>query len=119
MRTVRESEHTKVECLDEPGAGGACHHYEVINSKPPSEKDLKLLGLLGFQKGPIQEAGVNGLQNEDLLAIVIDRLTGFQSGEFACNQNALALSACLTAIRTLDERTADRKARNVEGKSEA
>ena len=30
-----------------------------------------------FQNGPIKENGVNGCQNEDLIAVVIDRLQQF------------------------------------------
>ena len=35
-----------------------------------------------FQNGPIAEAGVNGLTHEALLAVLEDRLVGFQSGPY-------------------------------------
>jgi len=113
MRTVRTAEYLNVLCLDEPGAGNACHKYEIVLA----ENRNQIAGVVNFQNGPIQESGVNGIQNEDLLAIVIDRLQGFQSGQYACERNEKALTSCLDALKNLEERTAERKARNVEGKN--
>jgi hypothetical protein len=68
-----------------------------------------------FQDGPIQETGVNGISNEALLAIVEDRLAGFQSGQYACRENAIALTKIQEAMMWLHKRTRDRAARGVEG----
>lgn len=116
MRKVNigTSRFTEVVCLDEPGAGNACHLYEVVNKNDPST----LFAQVSFQNGPIQEAGVNGCHQEDLLAIVIDRLRSFQAGEYACRENALALTKLEEAMHWLNHRTADRQARGVEGLSE-
>jgi len=54
---------------------------------------------------------------EDLLNIVVDRLESFQSGDFACRENALALTKVQEALHWLNHRTADRIDRDVEGKS--
>ena len=109
---------TVVNCLDEPGSGGACHEY-VVRPCPSKESVCTLdFAKVSFQNGPIGEAGANGCQNENLLAIVIDRLQGFQSGDFKCRENALALTKCEEALMWLNKRTADRRARGVEGKSE-
>lgn len=113
MRIVNESAHTTVICRDEPGAGNACHVYEVTQTGYGETS----LTHIEFQNGPIQENGVNGCQNEDLLAIVIDRLQGFQSGNFACRENAIALTKIQEALMWLEKRTSDRKSRGVEGKS--
>lgn len=113
MRTVREAPHTTVICRDAPGAGNACHIYEVTQTGYGQTS----LTSVRFQNGPIQENDVNGCQNEDLLAIVIDRLQGFQSGNFSCRENAIALTKCQEALMWLEKRTADRVARGVEGKS--
>lgn len=112
-RVVCRINNTVVTCLDEPGQGGACHKYVVHSTGKPSE----LLGDVNFQNGPILEAGINGVQNEDLLAIVIDRLEGFQSGNYACRDNAIALTKCQEALLWLQKRTRDRQSRGVEGKS--
>ncbi len=101
---------TYVSAKDERGAGHANHIYEVYEGGGG-----KLLGTVNFQNGPIQENGVNGVQNENLLMIVIDRLIGFQTGEFACAENEEALRLIIQATSILQLRTAKRKARGVEG----
>ena len=96
----------------ERGPGNARHSYAVL-----SQDGEQKLALIDFQKGPIKETGVNGVQNEQLLAIVADRLIGFQAGEFACPENQKALESVLLALSTLQMRTEIRKARGVEGQS--
>ena len=97
---------TAVAATDERGAGHANHAYKVYDNVSGDA-----LHTVHFQKGPIQEVGVNGLQNEDLLMIVIDRLIGFQTGEFACEENEEALRLLIQATSILQLRTAKRKAR--------
>jgi len=112
MEVIRKTEYTEVLVWDEPGQGNACHGYTVRKSVGPELPDMTRVD---FQNGPIQENGVNGCQNEDLLAIVIHRLQGFQSGKFLCRENAIALTKIQEALMWLDKRTSDRKARGVEG----
>ena len=69
-----------VTVTDEPGSGGANHAYEVSGYAGKSGANSVLIE---FQNGPINEAGVNGLTHEVLLAIVADRLRSFQQGPFA------------------------------------
>lgn len=108
--------YTKVMVLDEPGAGGACHNYKVL-PVIPLDADKKMdFAVIHFQNGGIQEAGVNGCFNEDLLAIVIDRLQGFQSGDFKCRENELAITKIEDALHWLNHRTTERAKRGVEGK---
>ena len=102
---------TKVVVLDEPGQGNACHKYQVETLTEP----VKVTANVSFQNGPIKEFGVNGCHQEDLLAIVIDRLRSFQLGPFACRENALALTKLEEAMHWLNHRTSDRINRNVEG----
>lgn len=105
------NEALRIVVLDEPGQGNACHKYSinVIGGESCSGQ------VISFQNGPIQEFGVNGISNESLLAIVEDRLLGFQSGDFACRENALALTKIQEAMMWLLKRTRDRIARGVEG----
>jgi hypothetical protein len=58
---------------------------------------------------------VNGITNEVLLAIVLDRLNGFQQGEFKSRENALAITKIEEAMHWLHHRTREREARGVEG----
>jgi hypothetical protein len=114
--------------LDEPGHGGACHEYMVTGMRIPaplSEHALNHLQSSGycygvripFQNGPANEAGVNGVSNEVLLAIVADRLEGFQAGPYACEDNGVALAKIKSAMGDLQQRTKARLARGVEGTS--
>ena len=114
--------HTTVSAIDEPGCGGANHSYLIMPTKRLIEMGEKgekgeIAGscCVNFQKGPIKEAGVNGIMNEDLIAIVIDRMQGFQSGDYACRDNELALTKLEEALMWLRNRTNDRELRGVEG----
>lgn len=95
--------------MDEPGAGGANHIYVVRTGD--DEQTVQ------FQNGPIAEAGVNGISGEALLAIVEDRLKCFQAGQYACRENALALTHLQEAMYWLHHRTKERLQRGVEGTS--
>jgi hypothetical protein len=101
--------------MDEPGPGGASHEYLV----QPMTQDHPLGAInpftVRFQKGPIKENGVNGASNEALLAIVEHRLKCFQAGQFACRENALALTHLQEAMHWLHHRTNERLQRGVEG----
>lgn len=104
----------RVLVLDEPGSGGANHHYEIqIPSREPNSTATTTS--VRFQNGPIAEAGVNGLTHEALLAILIDRLECFQAGKFANDYNAAALDHLRSAQGVLLDRTRERMSRNVEG----
>ena len=102
------NEAIQIVVMDEPGQGNACHHYRL---RPAGAAECHVV----FQNGPIQEAGVNGISQEALLAVVEDRLIGFQSGPYACRENAVALTKLQEAIMWLQKRTRDRMARGVEG----
>jgi hypothetical protein len=103
----------KVLVLDEPGHGGACHRYSITNDGPTELADVSTA--IHFQDGPINEAGINGITHEALLAILIDRLQGFQSGPYAGRENAIALTHLQDAQHWLQHRTRERMARGVEG----
>lgn len=120
------NEAIEISVLDEPGEGNACHHYRIVAIDPALYEPDGTLDIektaskrrgcdIEFQNGPIAEVGVNGISNEALLAVVEDRLLGFQSGLFACRENALALTKLQEAMMWLQKRTRDRMARGVEG----
>jgi hypothetical protein len=127
MRTIHDhkvnpaNDALTITVLDEPGAGGANHLYQVTGfnaatnasvrnpDMPPIGQDIL------FQNGPIAETGVNGTTQEVLLAIVADRLRAFQAGPYACRENAMALTKVEEAMMWLHKRTLDRMRRGVEG----
>ncbi len=100
-----------------PGAGGAFTKYDITG---PSKQHVGVgmvpsFGLnMKFQDGPVA-AGVNGITNEVLLAVLESRLTGFQSGRFAHPKNAEALQYIRSAMFALKSRTQERQERGVEG----
>jgi len=102
------NDQLRIRVMDEPGYGGACHHYRI-------EYLDRWTWDTHFQEGPVQEVGVNGVSNEALLAIVRDRLEGFQSGAYACKENHDALTYVIMAQQMLRKRTEDRLGRGVEG----
>lgn len=97
---------------DEPNPenGNASHNYTILHKATG-----RIMAELSFQDGPIQEVGVNGITHEALLAIIADRLRGFQTSKFACRENALVLTKVEEAQHWLHHRTRMREARGVEG----
>lgn len=109
-----------INVLDEPGPGNANHVYtldwhlhEGTDLEVGEPDDHRVT--LRFQNGPINEVGVNGITNEALLAVLIDRMRGFQSGPYNCEANAIALTALEKAQDALRDRTKARMERGVEG----
>ncbi len=78
-------------------------------------KDNKPLSEIKFQHGPIPQNGVNGITNENLLFIVLSRITALNS-KYPCNENEKAIMYCSAALEMLELRTANRRNRGVEGK---
>ncbi|EGO63503.1 hypothetical protein ALO_12376 [Acetonema longum DSM 6540] len=108
------SKYTEV--YHEPGSEmqyGAPHRFTVIGNH--DDYFGIPLAEIHFQEGPIKECGVNGVCNEDLIAMVICRLEHFQKGQFACRENALAITKLEEALLWLRKRTMGREQRGVEG----
>ena len=102
----------------DPKNGNASHVYDVYvcNINPNKiEEAAYTRTVIEFQHGPIKEVGTNGLTHEVLLAILIDRVEGFQSGPYACEENTLALEALKAAQAAFHSRTKKRVERGVEG----
>lgn len=91
----------------------APHHFRVLTAEKPATVVCKV----DFQEGPIKENGVNGACNEDLIAMVISRLEHFQQSEYACRENALAITKFEEGLLWLRKRTMGREQRGVEGTS--
>lgn len=103
-----------VMAVDAPGNGGANHQYTLFHRQTPTLPDQVLIS---FQNGPVREVGVNGITDAQLLAVLIDRLRGFQSGDCPSRENALALTKLEEAKHWIHERTTKRLRRGVEGTS--
>lgn len=66
--------------------------------------DDALLAKLHFQEGTIDTAGVNGILNENLLTILIDRVESFQRSKLKCRENENALQHLYEALFWLNQR---------------
>ena len=101
------------------GPGGAYHEYKIESVKPyriPGIGTSRGLGTIRFQEGPRNIEGSNpGVAMVDLLEIVRDQLICFQSGNFACRENAIALTHIEEALLWLNKRVEDRAERGVLG----
>lgn len=92
----------------------APHNFKVVST----EEDLiheKVVGEVHFQEGAIKEHGVNGVMNEDLIAMIITRLEHFNNSEFRCRENSMAITKLEEALLWLRKRTMGRENRGVEG----
>ena len=115
MKSIPTNSPASVAAIDmpDPQAGNACHHYGIQFGGPSDVCHIQ------FQHGPRGLASsVPGVFDDDLLAIVENRLEGFQSGPFACQENADALTAVRAARDALSLRVARRIAKGVLGANE-
>jgi len=107
------NDHIHIKTVGGRTAGGAFKGYQI---------DLEDLAYGVHLEGPpiqFQEGnpsdGINGISNEALLAIVADRLRGFDAGPFRTRENSLAITHLELVLFYLQKRTAERVARGVEG----
>ena len=104
------------------GPGGAYHDYAVVMTRSGVTEDgFQVGGLITsakieFQKGHRTDPSARiGVLDCDLLEIVRDRLTAFQAGPYACEENAQALFYIEEALGWMAKRVEDRAKRNVLG----
>lgn len=98
--------------IDDPNPETGASHVYAVELKVGEE--IKRSWILQFQKGPVATEK-NGLTHEALLAVVIDRLNGFQKGPFGCAENEDALMHLEYARSALGSRTRLRQERGIEG----
>lgn len=121
LLTTHLTKNVEIHATDDPGQGGACHQYRIDwYQQATADQPAGTTGdsaSVSFQNGPIKEFGVNGIPDEALYAILIDRLQGFQKGQYSCRENAIALTHLETALMWAQKRTQERESRGVEGTS--
>ena len=108
---------------DEPDASGASHFYlaQIAGALPddPDTANTGVCTLVQFQQGPRNvEGSTPGATEAVLLAILIDRLRGFQAGPYACVENEQQLVHLKAALAATKKRADERAARGVLGKNE-
>lgn len=99
--------HTEVLCED---VGLWSYNYNAPHAfQVRTVKGENVLCNVNFQCGPIKEYGVNGVNNEDLLLMVLTRLEAFQKTKYACEENTEAIEHLVSAVRALRKRADRRK----------
>lgn len=106
-----------IEAVGDVGPGNAHARYTISYASDESGDAEPIL--VKFQDGPPAVVGVNGITNEVLLAILIDRTAGFQNGPYACTENQEGLTALMAAQDAFTRRTNERRTRGVEGQLRA
>jgi len=93
------------------------HKYELANFEQKDEPG-QVLQFIEKIPGPVEgslQTEHDGTTNEEVLTMLVNRLNSLQA-KFPCRENAIATTHIETALLWLEKRTADRKARGVEGK---
>jgi hypothetical protein len=91
------------------------NHYYSITAIGGDQPGIDVLHHINFQKLPVHSVGVNGISDEALLAIVLDRLQFFQEQtEYECTENALAIEHIKSAIGYYKIRQDRRKSQGIQ-----
>lgn len=94
------------------------HYIFTVDTEETKNDDcLSVLSEVYFQNGAVPENDINGVTNENVLAMLIHR-TKILDGKFPCDENKQAIEHMEAALKTFEARTKDRQARGVEGKLE-
>ena len=101
-------DHTGVSVTTGPTSDG--HEYSIVYAR---NNYIFSYGM-HFQNGPVGKVGVNGYQNEHLLAILIHR-TEILNSQFQSGLNEEALTHMRIALRCFNERTELRILNHTEG----
>jgi hypothetical protein len=105
MRVIDEHHHYELDYFEDSGGEG--HHVRFIK---------KELDPTAQQGSGVLRTVYNGTTNEEVLKMLIHRLTALGE-KFPCAENEIATELLKDALEQLEKRTAERKARGVEGKA--
>lgn len=94
------------------------HKYELANFEAKEKPGqviqfIEKIPAAGTYDGSLNTLN-DGTTNEEVLRMLIDRLQ-YLNAKAPCRENSVALTHIETALLWLEKRTADRKARGVEG----
>lgn len=95
------------------------HKYELASFEGGTPQTLQFIEKVPSKEPSAALVTVNdGTTNEEVLKVLIDRLQ-YLNGKFPCRENAIVITKLEESLMWLNKRTADRQARNVEGKAAA
>lgn len=110
----------EVKTADERASDAAHHKYVIEVYGDPSggvQPQWAILHTveLQFQNGGLKEVGPNGITDQALLAVVLDRIRSFNEGQFRCRENSIVITKLEEALLWMEKRSNDRARRGVEG----
>jgi hypothetical protein len=111
-------ECVEVKTADLRASDGAHHKYKIsVYPDLTTGQDGTAVEevVLNFQNGGLAEVGANGITDQALLAIVLDRLRSFNDGPFRCRENSVMITKIEEALMWGEKRANDRARRGVEG----
>ena len=92
------------------------HLYELQSFEGSEPQELQFIEKVPVEEGAIELKTVNdGTTNEELLKVLINRMQ-YLNSKFPCRENSIVITKLEESLMWLEKRTADRVARNVEGK---
>jgi hypothetical protein len=104
---------------DERASDNAHHAYVIGVSRGAecsTERDEVVERCeLNFQNGGLKEVGANGITDQALIAVVLDRMRSFNDGQFRCRENSMIITKLEEAMMWMEKRGNDRARRGVEG----
>jgi hypothetical protein len=90
-------------------------HYQDRDDNPAGGVTVGVGFTISWQDGPMRDREQNGAFVEDVIKAALGRLAHYQQSRFRCEFNAAAIDHLVMALRCLEDRTADRNWRGVEG----
>lgn len=108
--------HVQVLAVDEKASDNANHRYRILVWSPSGYGERLIAHCaINFQNGGLKEVGPNGITDQALIAIALDRLRSFNEGPYRCRENSIAITKLEEALLWGGKRASDRAARGVEG----
>ena len=93
------------------------NEYYLANFKSEADNSIMHQKVAFYEMGE-GDSFENGTTLEEMLRVSIERLTDL-NGRFGCRENSIAITKMQEALMWLNQRTAERKARGVEGQHKA
>lgn len=113
-------EHIVIKTADERADDNAHHKYVIeawipqLVSPGPAPQMVERCEI-SFQNGGLKEVGPNGITDQALLAVVLDRLRSFNDGPYRSRENSMMITKLEEVLMWGEKRGNDRARRGVEG----
>ncbi|MFW6007696.1 MAG: ABC transporter ATPase [archaeon] len=88
--------------------------YNYVIKKLNNDGDVKGYQEIHFERND-DHVDIDGIHNEDLLKVVLDRLYSYQNGDLSSKQVDITITKLEEALMWMNKRTEDRIKRGVKG----